>query len=70
MLDTSGFEFAGQFQQPSAPLLTDFLLSGNLQLEDQKVESFPIAPLRIGTLRANQIANRRSVLPGFCKSLP
>jgi hypothetical protein len=69
MLDTSGFELAGQFQQPSAPLFIHFLLSGSFQLEDQLVQSFPIAPPRTGTLRADQIANRHGMIPGFCESL-
>jgi hypothetical protein len=69
MLDTSGFELAGQFQQPSTPLVIRFLLSGTLQVEDQLVQSFPIAPPRTDTFRADQIANRHGVIPGFCESL-
>ena len=69
MLDTSGFELAGQFQQPRAPLIIHFLLSRSLQLADQQIQSFPIAPPRAGAFRADQIADRHGVIPGFCKSL-
>ena len=69
MLDASCFELAGQFQQPRAPLFIHFLLSGSFQLEDQLVQSFPIAPPRTRAFRVNQIANRRCVIPGFYQSL-